>query len=147
MTTAHPHSFPLPWAHAHFHKITENVVKDYHVEHLMFTGRHIKPWGHSSRHSGEPFNAIFAQPNTNTADSLTVFIHDGPHEQFTSCFDTQVNTFLEMNMAVLMINYRGSTGMGDTSLESIISNIGLVSSMMNPSIYKFSSLKLFSKTI
>ena len=86
-TTAHPHSFPLPWAYAHFYDFTEEVVKDYHVMHMMFTGRAIKPWGHSSKHAGEPFNAIFAMPNNNLVDSLVVFIHDGPHQQFTSCFD------------------------------------------------------------
>ena len=49
MTTAHPHSFPLPWAQAHFHSFTKDIVKDYHVMHLMFAGRTMKPWGHSSR--------------------------------------------------------------------------------------------------
>ena len=66
-------------------------------------------------------------PTTNPVDSLVVFLHGGPHKQFTACFDIHVNAYLEMNMAVLMVNQRGSTGMGDTSLESIISNIGSVS--------------------
>ena len=84
-------------------------------------------WQLWSRHAGEPFNAIFAMPTTNPVDSLVVFLHGGPHKQFTACFDIHVNAYLEMNMAVLMVNQRGSTGMGDTSLESIISNIGSVS--------------------
>ena len=76
---------------------------------------------------GEPFNAIFAKTNTKMMKSLVVLIHDGPHEQFTTDFNVQVNTLLEMDMAVLGINHRGSTGIGDASLESIITNIGLVS--------------------
>ena len=85
----------------------------------------MKKFGHHANH-GEPFNAIFAMNNHDHLKPLVVFIHDGPHEQFTGCFDPRIATYLEMDFAVLMINYRGSTGLGDSSLESIISNIGLV---------------------
>ena len=57
---------------------------------------------------------------------LVVWIHDGPHEQFIADFNIQLNTLLKMDVAVLAINHRGSTGMGDATLESIITNIGLV---------------------
>ena len=127
-TTVHPNSYPLPWAYAEFETFTgAEINKNYKIERFMLHGNDIKPWSHMSK-PGELFNIIVVMPN-NDVDMkipLVVMIHDGPHETFSGKFDMKANTFLEMGMAVLMINYRGSVGMGDASLESIISNIGSV---------------------
>ena len=115
----------MPWAYAQFHYITEETKLGHKFEHFHLIGRDFRRWGQSSK-PGEAFNAILARPSLESKMPLVVMLHDGPHEQFTSCFDLQVGTFLDLGMAVLLVNSRGSTGMGDASLESIIHNIGQV---------------------
>ena len=127
-TTLHPHAISLPFAFAPLHPLTEhenpiNVT----VERYMLKGHDVKPWTHSDP---EDFNIIFAQPSSITNDKprpLVTLLHDGPHEQLSGRFNMPMNVFLNMDMAVLLINYRGSIGMGDKSLESIIGKIGMVS--------------------
>ena len=130
-TTLHPHAIPLPFAFAPLHPLTEhenpiNVT----VERYMLKGHDVKPWTHSDP---EDFNIIFAQPSSITNDKprpLVTLLHDGPHEQLSGRFNMPMNVFLNMDMAVLLINYRGSIGMGDKSLESIIGKIGMVCLLM-----------------
>ena len=97
----------------------------HHVERFVLVGNDVVPWSHISK-PGELFNAIFAMPAAELDDSvpLVVMIHDGPHEAFDGSYDIKAAAFLEMGLAVLQINYRGSVGMGDASLEAIIGNIG-----------------------
>ena len=145
-TTLHPHAIPLPFAFAPLHPLTEhenpvNVT----VERYVLEGHNVKPWTHSEP---ENFNIIFAQPSSFNANDrprpLVTLLHDGPHEQLSGRFNIPMNVFLNMDMAVLVINYRGSTGMGDTSLESIIGKIGMVFIYLASHIFtKFSLLKFF----
>ena len=74
----------------------------------------------------ESFHAIYVAPKHQENVPLIVIIHDGPHEQSTTSYSKQINFFLAMNMAVLSINYMGSTGMGDKSLESIMGFVSQV---------------------
>ena len=93
----------------------------------------MKRWSHAEP---EHFNVIFAQPKPSSVQDhqdhgqdqqpLVVLLHDGPHKTFCRSFNLVSNTLLKMGASVLMINYRGSTGMGDSSLESIIGHIGEV---------------------
>ena len=101
----------------------------------------MKRWSHAEP---EHFNIIFAQPKPSLdhdhdhddhdhdhvhdqyQQPLVVLLHDGPHKTFCRSFNLVSNTLLKMGASVLMINYRGSTGMGDSSLESIIGHIGEV---------------------
>ena len=142
-TTLHPHAIPLPFAFAPLHPLTEhenpiNVT----VERYMLKGHDVKPWTHSEP---EDFNIIFAQPSSITNDKprpLVTLLHDGPHEQLSGRFNMPMNVFLNMDMAVLLINYRGSIGMGDKSLESIIGKIGMVSIFIYGTI-TYQSLRIF----
>ena len=77
-----------------------------------------------ARYQSESFHAIYVAPKHQENVPLIVIIHDGPHAQSTTSYSKQINFVLSMNMAVLSINYMGSTGMGDKNLESIM---GLVS--------------------
>ena len=74
----------------------------------------------------ESYHAIFMAPKYRKNVPLIVNIHDGPHKLSTTCYSTTNNFFLGMNMAVLSINYRGSIGMGDKRLESIMGFISQV---------------------
>ncbi len=91
---------------------------------------------YSSAGVGDNFSAVLAAPPI--ADGylpLVVMIHDGPHSQFHQHYCWTVNTFIKLEMAVLQINYRGSSGYGDQSLESVIGNIGTVISLFQ--LYEF----------
>jgi acylaminoacyl-peptidase len=78
----------------------------------------------SIEYDEESYHAIYVSPKHRKNVPLIIDIHDGPHKQSTTSYSRKTNFFLGMNMAVLSINYRGSTGMGDKKLESIM---GLVS--------------------
>lgn len=56
---------------------------------------------------------------------LLVVPHGGPHSQFTTAFIAQYAYLsLTLNVAVLMVNYRGSTGYGQKELDSLPGRIG-----------------------
>ena len=138
-TTAHPHTIPLPWAFSELLPFTEHVVKNVTVVSTILEGQNVKRWSQNSGMAGAPFSVILAKPHLPPTEEklpLVVLLHDGPHEQSTQEFSLTANTLLEMGMAVLLVNYRGSTGLGDASLQSIISNILLVTK--NTHLFNFS---------
>uniref|UniRef100_A0AAY4ASF1 Acylamino-acid-releasing enzyme n=1 Tax=Denticeps clupeoides TaxID=299321 RepID=A0AAY4ASF1_9TELE len=53
-----------------------------------------------------------------------VFYHGGPHSQFCAEWNASVAAFCRLGFAVLMVNFRGSTGFGQDSILSLIGNIG-----------------------
>lgn len=55
---------------------------------------------------------------------LVVFIHGGPHAQFCAEWNPSVAALASLGYAVLMVNYRGSTGYGQDGILSLIGNIG-----------------------
>ncbi|KAG5281820.1 hypothetical protein AALO_G00049160 [Alosa alosa] len=55
---------------------------------------------------------------------LVVFIHGGPHSQFCAEWIPSVAALASLGYAVLMVNYRGSTGFGQDSILSLTGNIG-----------------------
>ena len=79
-------------------------------------------------HGPERFNAIYAVPNTLSGRyiPLVVDIHGGPHDMSTTSFQHRAKVFLKLGFAVLMINYRGSIGNGDRTLQSILGNVAKV---------------------
>ena len=131
-TTCHPHSYPLPFAFIHFQAFTPENHPYYLVDEFFLEGiipESAKWTRYSNAGVGDNFSAVLAAPPI--ADGylpLVVMIHDGPHCQFHQHYSWSVNTFIKLEMAVLQINYRGSSGYGDQSLESVIGNIGTVRS-------------------
>ncbi|XP_063052140.1 S9 family peptidase [Engraulis encrasicolus] len=55
---------------------------------------------------------------------MVVFIHGGPHSQFSAEWNPTVTALARLGYAVLMVNYRGSTGYGQDGILSLIGNIG-----------------------
>ena len=60
----------------------------------------------------------------NRRPPLMVFIHGGPHSSFVADFQTYTAGFCTCGYAVLMVNYRGSLGFGQDSINSLPGNIG-----------------------
>ena len=55
---------------------------------------------------------------------LVVLIHGGPHSTIVADFQPYTAGFCMCGYAVLMVNYRGSLGFGQDSVNSLLGNIG-----------------------
>ncbi|XP_054904603.1 S9 family peptidase isoform X2 [Poeciliopsis prolifica] len=81
----------------------------------------------NGRYPGLDFGAILVKPSRlfcETGTPVVVFIHGGPHSQFPAEWNSTTAGLVELGFAVLMVNYRGSTGFGQDSILSLIGQIG-----------------------
>uniref|UniRef100_A0A3Q3MI45 acylaminoacyl-peptidase n=1 Tax=Mastacembelus armatus TaxID=205130 RepID=A0A3Q3MI45_9TELE len=81
----------------------------------------------NTQYPGLDFGAILVKPSHPLHDAripLVVFIHGGPHSQFPAEWNCTTAGLAELGFAVLMVNYRGSTGFGQHSILSLIGQIG-----------------------
>ncbi|XP_027879618.1 acylamino-acid-releasing enzyme isoform X1 [Xiphophorus couchianus] len=79
------------------------------------------------RYPGLDFGAILVKPShllCETGTPVVVFIHGGPHSQFPVEWNSTTAGLVELGFAVLMVNYRGSTGFGQDSILSLIGQVG-----------------------
>lgn len=87
----------------------------------------LTPTGYDPR-TGEAasFTAMLHLPRylSDSKSPLIVFPHGGPHSAFTDSWSTFVYGFLELGFAVLKVNYRGSVGCGQNSIESLPGHVG-----------------------
>ncbi|KAL8212288.1 UNVERIFIED_CONTAM: hypothetical protein K2H54_042378, partial [Gekko kuhli] len=56
---------------------------------------------------------------------LIVSPHGGPHAIFEACWRPTMACLCQLGFAVLMVNYRGSLGFGQASIDSLISRVGI----------------------
>ncbi|XP_023312037.1 acylamino-acid-releasing enzyme-like [Anoplophora glabripennis] len=72
------------------------------------------------------FNAIYVGPNERTEKyvPLIVWPHDGPHCAFANFWMMEVILFARFGFGILFINYRGSIGSGQSSVEFLLGKIG-----------------------
>lgn len=72
------------------------------------------------------FNAIYLGPKNgeNATVPLIVWPHGGPHSAFANYFMLEVANFLASGYAILLINYRGSIGCGDDSVNYLLGKVG-----------------------
>ncbi|XP_041801281.1 S9 family peptidase [Chelmon rostratus] len=78
-------------------------------------------------YSGLGFGAVLVKPSRPLLEAsipLVVFIHGGPHSQFPAEWNCTTAGLVKLGFAVLMVNYRGSTGFGQDSILSLIGQIG-----------------------
>ncbi|KAK2897860.1 S9 family peptidase [Channa argus] len=79
----------------------------------------------NTQYSGLNFGAILVKPSLYEARiPLVVFIHGGPHSHFPAEWNSITAGLAKLGFAVLMVNYRGSTGFGQHSILSLIGQIG-----------------------
>jgi acylaminoacyl-peptidase len=55
---------------------------------------------------------------------LIVYPHGGPHRVSADQFRREVFFFNQLDFGVLFVNYRGSTGFGDKSLNTLLGKVG-----------------------
>ncbi|TNN61819.1 Acylamino-acid-releasing enzyme [Liparis tanakae] len=81
----------------------------------------------NTHYSGLDFGAILVKPSGSSNEAktpLVVSIHGGPHSQFPAEWNCTTAGLAKLGFAVLMVNYRGSTGFGQDSILSLIGRIG-----------------------
>lgn len=81
----------------------------------------------NEQYRGLDFGAILVKPSHPISEAkipLVVFIHGGPHSQFPAEWNTITAGLAKLGFAVLLVNYRGSTGFGQNSILSLIGQVG-----------------------
>lgn len=68
---------------------------------------------------------VITPPPRNQATKLVVFPHGGPHVASLNGYSQAAMALLQSGYAVLYVNYRGSLGLGQQSLDSLPGNIGV----------------------
>ncbi|XP_049920817.1 S9 family peptidase isoform X2 [Epinephelus moara] len=85
------------------------------------------PEEENTQYSGLDFGAVLVKPSRPLHEAkipLVVFIHGGPHSQFPAVWNSTTAGLAKLGFAVLMVNYRGSTGFGQDSILSLIGQTG-----------------------
>lgn len=73
----------------------------------------------------ERFQVTILLPNSSAGKSpLVVFPHGGPHVSTLNGYSQGVMSLLKRRFAVMYVNYRGSLGLGQKSLETLPGNVG-----------------------
>lgn len=67
---------------------------------------------------------VLPQLKSTQKPGLVVFPHGGPHTASVRGFSVATLALLTRGFAVLFVNYRGSTGFGQTSLETLLGRVG-----------------------
>ena len=81
---------------------------------------------------GGKLNSIFLKARTRDVLQrkgkvpLIVWPHGGPVSLFPASYNQEANFFMNCGFDVLMINYRGSTGMGQDNIESLFGHEGIL---------------------
>lgn len=67
---------------------------------------------------------VLSQLQNTQKSGLVVFPHGGPHTASVRGFSVATQALLIRGFAVLFVNYRGSTGFGQASLETLLGRVG-----------------------
>ncbi|XP_059059137.1 acylamino-acid-releasing enzyme-like [Achroia grisella] len=78
----------------------------------------------NSTDSVKSFTALYLAPDSETKLPLVVWPHGGPHGNFVNAFMIDAALFNLLGFAVLPINYRGSTGAGQATLNCLPKHVG-----------------------
>ncbi|XP_021265632.1 acylamino-acid-releasing enzyme-like isoform X1 [Numida meleagris] len=85
------------------------------------------PEQENPQYEGLDFDAILLRPSegpTAQKPPLVVMPHGGPHTVFSAGWMLYPATLCRLGFAVLLVNYRGSLGFGQDSVDSLPGNVG-----------------------
>jgi dipeptidyl aminopeptidase/acylaminoacyl peptidase len=89
----------------------------------LLRGKHVAPVRSFTFDSfdGTPVEAFLTEPDHSDArrHPMIVMMHGGPHGQQGPSFDHKAQVYAAQGWAVLMVNYRGSTGYGQKFVDAI----------------------------
>lgn len=67
---------------------------------------------------------LYQNPSVKENHSLIVLLHGGPHRLFHAVFNSDILFYLKKGFSVLVPNYHGSYGYGDSFLHSLCGHLG-----------------------
>ncbi|KAL4719679.1 hypothetical protein ACJJTC_003000, partial [Scirpophaga incertulas] len=70
------------------------------------------------------FTAIYVAPKSGGKVPLIVWPHGGPHSGFVNSFSMEAALFTMLGFSLLQVNYRGSVGAGQASVDFLPQRIG-----------------------
>jgi dienelactone hydrolase len=86
-------------------------------------GRPMRPIAFSNPH-GQTIRGFVIEPDGSPPHPTIVSVHGGPAWHHTDDYDADALAYADHGFAVLLVNYRGSTGYGRAHREAILANIG-----------------------
>ena len=99
-------------------------------QEVVRLGDSAEPPGHPARAfwvdrgSGPRIQAWLLEPEAEGPHPTIVSIHGGPNWHHTDGYEPQVQAYVDHGYAVLLVNYRGSTGFGRAFREAIRGHLG-----------------------
>ena len=72
------------------------------------------------------YNGILIRPGEGCSElqTLIVFPHGGPHSMYTTAFRHDTYTLAQLGYTTLLVNYTGSLGLGQESIDMLPGNVG-----------------------
>ena len=72
-----------------------------------------------------PIEAILISHRDSTSPRPSILIpHGGPHSCYSASYFSGYNFLLTLGFNLILVNFRGSTGFGEESIQSLPGNIG-----------------------
>ena len=92
-------------------------------ENLMYE---FSEYDYDSNEEIKHFNFIYFGPKSGADKSipLVVVMHGGPHSNYVNLFSLDYYLLVLSGLAVVQVNYRGSTGMGSKNVEYLQGKVG-----------------------
>ncbi|KAF5307909.1 hypothetical protein FQR65_LT06476 [Abscondita terminalis] len=105
-----------------FEKITLPKKADYYSDY-MYSYLDLKQ---NSGEEVETFTAMYVGPKhgKDNETPLIVWPHGGPHSSYSNNMFLELSLFNSFGFAVLLVNYRGSTGAGEKSIMHLLGKVG-----------------------
>jgi dienelactone hydrolase len=74
--------------------------------------------------TGQPIHGWFMRPDGTPPYPTVLSVHGGPNYHNTDAFEPRSQAFADEGFAVLLVNYRGSTGYGREFRQALYGNVG-----------------------
>ncbi|EZA54140.1 acylamino-acid-releasing enzyme isoform X2 [Ooceraea biroi] len=98
------------------------------LEFQVFKDIKLEPSDYSYDNDEEinQFNYIYVGPDSGEDKSVPMILipHGGPHSNFANTFSLDSMFFALAGFAIVLVNYRGSTGMGSATVEYLQGRVG-----------------------
>jgi dienelactone hydrolase len=105
-------------------------IVDEHGEEVAALSTERQPGGRAFRSftfrnpSGDEIQGFVVTPEGEPPFATILSVHGGPNWHHTDAFDPDAQAFVDHGYAVVLVNYRGSTGYGTTFRDALQGNIG-----------------------
>ena len=103
-----------------------DAATDSQVVHIADAPPEGRPWGSVwfENPAGQRIQGWFLRPDGEAPFPTVVSVHGGPNYHNTDAYEPRRQAFADEGYAVLLVNYRGSTGYGREFRQALYGNVG-----------------------